>query len=245
MSDLPQTLKPQAADHAATLLQMVTNAVGGPAGAFFGMLIGKTIPNQLNERLLKYVARTRDELDTLGVRFEDLHGQLTELQVDVFSQGAAAAGRATSSERIAQIATVVAHGVTADQQAAADADRLLRLLEDLSEDDVIALCAFTESYRETPGWLDRHPRAAQIVARNPPGPTIQERAVFPSGLSPAEESETFMLDLQLSRLATMGLIKERPTPTSLGVTPKQPYELAPLGGFFLTKVGALPRAKAP
>lgn len=239
MSDLPDQLQPKPADYAATFLQVITGAVGGPAGAFFAAMIGHWIPGQLQERLVQYVAALSKAMKALGTDFEHMQQRMGSVEIDLFNLGAQVAGRSSSPERIEQVASVVARGLNEAETKAADADRLLRLLSDVSESDVAALCALAPTYSMATGWLARHPRAAAVYARHAPGVVRRHRSVADPDPTPDEIEAEVMIDFQLRRLEGLGLLARKPGNIPYGGKPPTPgpYQLTRLAAYVLDQLG--------
>jgi hypothetical protein len=153
--DVHPLLRPSAADHAATLLRGLSSAVDVAApgwGSVFGELIGSVIPNLRSERVEEYITRLGRELRALRAQVDDLIQKLGPEQIALFEDGARSAARATSHDRIARIARMVAAGMTSEEEEAARARELMALLDQLTEADLFYLDRFVPR-----GGLDPRP----------------------------------------------------------------------------------------
>lgn len=139
--DIHPTLRRNASDFAAMGLRALTSTVdqwlpGG--GSFFGELIAEVIPNTTSRRLLEYVTRLGRQLAALEARVDDL-GQLDTEQLALFEDGARSSVRATTPNRIERVARIVAHSWTKPDVDAERSRIILALLDQLSENDLLAL----------------------------------------------------------------------------------------------------------
>jgi hypothetical protein len=115
------------------------------AGGALGEILTAVIPGQRSDRIAIYLAR-------LGQRIEQLEQQ-SQLEIkasadkiDLIEEGAYQAARALSSERIDQIVEAVSAGLGADEVEVARRKRLLTLLGELDDDEVVLLNAFGRNY---------------------------------------------------------------------------------------------------
>jgi hypothetical protein len=236
MSDkkLPASLEPTASDRAVQGLQAITSAVDMAVpgvGSFFGALVGQIIPNQRNERLVEYCVRLGRRLqvaegavEDLRARLEALAANLTPEQLALFEDGAAAAVKATSEDRVDTIARIVAAGLTNDDAKAADQRRLLDLLNELSDEDVVVLCSYTHRYGRDPGWRELHKASLSPVAVH-----MQS--------SEGEMDQGTMRDIRKAKLVRLRVLEEKPSSNGRSTS----TDLTRIGRFVLRHLGLIER----
>ena len=84
-----------------------------------------------------------------------MEGWLTSVtKVDLFERGAEQAARAVSETRIGHIANVVARGLDGDEQAEIECRRVLQILAELDDDQLIMLAARLQ--KNSGEYLERH-----------------------------------------------------------------------------------------
>ncbi|MGY0555390.1 hypothetical protein ACW17M_19430 [Vreelandella sp. 2A-K22] len=115
--------------------------VGGPLAE----IIGNVIPGQRAGRVAKY-------LRALSARVEQLESTVQETlleypeKVDLIEEGGYQAARATSSKRIEMIVEAVSRGLTLDDADLVRRKRLLTILGELDEDELVLLNAHGRAY---------------------------------------------------------------------------------------------------
>lgn len=231
-ADIAPSLRANAGDHAASSLQALTSAVDllqPGAGSFFGALIGQVIPNQRVERLAEFATRLGRRLVVAEGAVENLHETYKKLaeslgvqQRALFEDGAYAASRATSNERLEAIANVVSEGLSADEVRASEQRRLLHLLSELTDEDVVALCQYTMKYRNNTEWRDRN--AAALAPR-----------FAALGGSQEQFDQKTLREIRNRHLLMLGVLVEKPS----GSSGSMRTELSPIGRFVLRQLGLL------
>ncbi|MEQ1783369.1 MAG: hypothetical protein ABMA14_18590, partial [Hyphomonadaceae bacterium] len=129
-----------ATDRGTALAKALAGAVP-VAGSFIAELLEQVIPNQRQDRFASYVG-------LLETRLADLEhslnaDELSPSQTALFEDGAHAAVRAITSERLRHIARIVAEGIAGDTLMAEDQRRFLVMLNSLFDEDIVALCSHT------------------------------------------------------------------------------------------------------
>lgn len=130
-------LVPNATDRIASLTKGVFGAapVVGPLAA---EIIGNIIPNQRADRIVRFVQKLDERVKHLEA--EALHQRTTDPQfVDIVEDAFVQAAKAVSDERLDHIANVVAHGIVAEELNHAQTKRMLWLLEQLNDAEIIML----------------------------------------------------------------------------------------------------------
>lgn len=231
-NDLVPSLRESAADKAVAGSQLVSSiidAVVPGAGGFFGLLVGQIIPNQRADRLAEFATRLSRRLhiaegavEHLNEQFEALARSLSAEQIALFEDGAIAAARATSQDRIEGVAKIVAEGLSADDVKAIDQRRLLNLISDLSDEDIVVLTSYSYALGRDQGWRTRHKQTLQPI-----------RAHMKSSAEDLDRST--LRDLRTNRLIALGVLQEKPSAGG-----KSTYrDLSPLGRIVLRQLGVL------
>lgn len=125
------------------------------AGGILAELVSVVIPNQRMDRLEDYVRRLNERLsaeDEAAAR-ERMSGPEA---IDLFEDGAAQAVRALSDERKAYIASIVATGLSGDERERLEAKRLLSLLREIDDDQVIILTSHLHRHWDDDEFHERH-----------------------------------------------------------------------------------------
>ena len=109
------------------------------AGGFFAELIGEKVLGQRSERVVDFVRRLQAEFFDLKAAVAALHS--SEDAADLALKGARLASEARSPERRERIARIVAGGMSANEQKASHASRMLRLADQLDDEQIAWLIA--------------------------------------------------------------------------------------------------------
>ncbi len=131
-------------------------------GSIVAEVVGQIIPEQRTERLEAYVRLLGDRLrtieqDDLDARFRDPEN------VDLFEEGAIQAARALSEERRVYIAALVGRGITGEENTRAEAKRLLSLLREIDDTQVIILASHLDKNCRDSDFMERHKAALEPV----------------------------------------------------------------------------------
>lgn len=131
------------------------------AGPLIGELISSIIPEQRIDRLVLYVRALEARLARIeGDKIMDT--LKSSPAVSLAEDGFRAAALSASPARTVQIAELVANGIAADEVAANRQRHLLRILEELNEEEVIWLMSFSRDIEQTdPGFRERN---AEVLA---------------------------------------------------------------------------------
>ena len=189
MSDeLDKTLR----DHVALVTKMAASLVplvGGP----FAELISETIPRLRQDRIVEYLRQLNERIETLE---QDLVKRLLadEERIDLVETGGHLAARATTSERISQIAEIVFRGLSAEETNFIRRKRLLALFGQIDDEEFLMLRAYGESNR---GF---NSNAWDAIDRPPP-------AVLGSSREEVDEEKLYEIGKQ--NLLQLGLLERR------------------------------------
>jgi hypothetical protein len=131
-------------DYAVAAAKGLAGLVPG-IGGIVGELIGAVIPNQRIDRIARFLGVLNEKLKILGD--EVLKAKLRHPNATVLLEDALLlAYRAQTEERLRQIAAVVVNGISPLQMQIFEARRMLALLDELVEPEVILLQAYGVSW---------------------------------------------------------------------------------------------------
>ncbi len=202
-------------------------------GGLLAEVAGQFIPQQRVERLEAYVRHLSarfDEMDESQLR-EQLHDPE---RIDLFEEGALQSVRALSPERQDYISKVVARGITGDEQTRIEAKRMLKLLREIDDDQIIILA----------GKLHRNERDNSFHVRHA---AIFDPPRVHLGSERSELDKEALFELARLELVRLGLLA--PTFKTLkkgdlpefdqktGMMKQQSRRLTPLGRLLLRHVG--------
>jgi hypothetical protein len=114
------------------------------AGPFLAELITAIIPNQRLDRVEAFLFLLAAELDRLGASPK----ATLEASIPLVEEGIAQATRAFTDERRQFLARCVAHGIAADELGKLQELKILRILGELGDDDLLLL----DANNERNGW---------------------------------------------------------------------------------------------
>ena len=212
-------------------------------------VIGEVAPSRMDR-----FARFMTKLDRKLKRLEEqrsLHTPLSGAKLGLFEDGARAAIRALSDERLDQLAYLVAEGLTASDIVASDNARLLDIVEQLSDDEVLYLFSFSQPGQD-PEWRVRHAelidpfeeaRAYNLYREEhpeaPPEPVEAAEARFFEN-----RRVQVMYDLRQKKLFSLGVVRqEQVHPTAAERTAGKiryyPVQLSALGEMVLSRLGLI------
>lgn len=133
--------KPELDDNRVDGVVSLAKGVVGAApfvGSLVSEVIGYVIPNQRIDRIAEFV-RLLDER-VKNIEKERLEQRFCQpLGIDLLEDALYLAARATSHERLEHIANVVAHGISAEEMNQAETKRMLWLLGQLNDQEVVIL----------------------------------------------------------------------------------------------------------
>jgi hypothetical protein len=146
-----------------------TDRIASSAKAIFGMvpvagsvlaeIVGEIIPNQRMDRLVKFVEKLGERVEHLE---EGVFGDRCKIPdcVNLIEDALFLASRAKSDERLDHIASIVANGISEDAQKRIQADKMLWILEKLSDVEVILLRGMlprtNEEYEADEEYQNKH-----------------------------------------------------------------------------------------
>ena len=145
-------LGPRVRDRTLALARAVGSMVP-IAGPLIAELITEAVPGQRLERAEDWLRHLTERL--AGVEEAVLRARLRKPEnVALFEEGMYQAARAFSEERRRQIAELVAGGIADDRRDQLESQRILRLLGELDDAEVIVLASYLQKNRED--YWERH-----------------------------------------------------------------------------------------
>jgi len=203
------------------------------AGSILAEIVTQFIPVQRMERLEEYCRRLEERLSRLEAG--DLNERMKDPErIDLFEEGAIQSARASSAERRAYIARIVAEGLTGDQQAAIDARRILKLLAEVDDDQIVILTSHLSRHLHDEKFYERHRSVLESVGAH-------------MGSDPDEVRRETMYELARADLVRLGLLQTQYRQVKKGEIPEfDPRTgtmkggrrtLSPLGHLLLVHLG--------
>lgn len=141
-------------DHVAATLRAVAAAVPFAGGAI-AEIVNYSIPNTRMHRVEDYLKWLAQRLNTLEE--ETLKARLASPEnVDLLEEGARQAARALSDERIERLARLVAEGISSAAIPYVESRRVLCLLEELDDLEVVVLSSFLHKNAHDAEFRTKH-----------------------------------------------------------------------------------------
>jgi hypothetical protein len=123
-------------------------------GSLLSEAVGLLIPNYRLERIEAFIRLLADRL--AYVEEAALRQKMTDGDALCFLElGIELAMRTASPVRREQIANIVVHGLTTDERAIIEDRRLLTLLNEIDDDQVVILMSYLKKYK-TKAFFDKH-----------------------------------------------------------------------------------------
>lgn len=207
-------------DRAAAIARVLAGSVP-IAGPFLAEVLTAVIPNQRLDRVEAFLLLLAKELEALSATERIIQPANSPL----IEEGLVQAGRAFSEERRTYLAKCVAHGVDANEMDKLNELRMLQMLGELRDDDLLLLDALSEQKDET-----------KLQALQPP--------VLRGNAPDEARAKGELLRASQRRLLAIGLLSTAPYADEqrkwkigrLGQREEQPYVSA-LGRIMLVRVG--------
>lgn len=224
-----------------TKLEVTAAVVKGSLGAIpvVGSLAAEVVGMLIPNRRLDRVEQLLEELSTrLGERDpEELRERFNGVEYgDLLEEGMIQAARAISEERIAHIAALLKNSLTDAELRHLQDKRLLQVLGELNDAEVVLLASYTMKARYDQQWQEQH----KAVLRAPPAYI---------GAPQEELDQATIHDQFKSNLTRLGLLRPKVRSWKKGELPEldqntgQPkvshFEITPLGRLLLRRIDLL------
>ncbi len=237
--DREDKLASQTADYVAAVARALVQAVPF-AGSLLVELVGIIIPNQRMDRVARFARYLEDRIARLEQ--DSVRSQLVDPEfTDLMEEGLRQAARAVSSDRLAQIAEIIAGSLSMSDITHAESKHLLRLLGELNDVEIIRLGSHQyTSYKPTRRDVEYREKHEEVLA-----------PARVSYVSPQKDKDTATLqqsyDQHLERLGLLSVRYAIDSRTKLpqfdphtGVQKVRGYELTSLGGLLCQHIGIQP-----
>lgn len=232
MTNEKPPLGPGPSDHLSSFIRMGTGSVPF-VGAALNELVTQVIPGVRIQRIEDYLRYLDQKL--AGLSEEEAKTRLqSRIALDVFEEGALLSIRALTVERQEQISTAVANGLLGDESELIEAKRVLQLLRELDDAQVIVLASKLLKFGGDSDFRDKHKNVLEPEMRH-------------MGSSREEIDRGIVKDIADQRLLSLGLIRHRFKPVKKGELPEfdpktgmmktSGTEITPLGKLLLRKIG--------
>lgn len=130
-------LRSESADHITTALKGGLGAIP-LVGSLMAEIVGNVIPNQRVDRLIQFVQLLQQRLTHLEA--DVLRQKLaSQASIDLLEDAFLLASRATSKERLENISDVLANGLIPEELNHAESKRMLWLLGQLNDQEIVIL----------------------------------------------------------------------------------------------------------
>jgi hypothetical protein len=203
------------------------------AGSLIAEVAGLILPNQRLDRLEAYVRKLDERLRELSK--EDLIARMEDRErLDLFEEGGVQAWRALTPERMDYIAKVVAEGIAGDDLAKIEAKRILGLLRQIDDDQIVILISYLYRYQRDEEFYAKHERILKPVAAH-------------MGSSREELDADAMFKLARAQLIQLGLLKNQFKKPAKGALPEfdddtgtmkvSSRSVTPTGRLLLRRIG--------
>lgn len=162
------------------------------AGPALTELISVVIPNQRMDRFADFMRRLNRRVEALEAIIDERDGPQTQ-KIALIETGAEQSTRAQSTQRIERIASLVERGITQSEQEALELHRILRILPQIDDQELLVLICFGGSgeQRES-AWSALH---------------LPDRLGYGASDELRRKHQLFVLGLK--RLTDMGLLDSK------------------------------------
>jgi len=211
-----EALGNQRLDYLVTALKGVASAV--PFGSLVVETVTSVIPRQRMDRVADMIGRLGAKLDEVEADVKDVKERFSSPEfIDLFEEGVLQAGKALSEERRQHIANILFHGLTDEDLNHARVKKLLFLLNDLADPEIVWLTyvnlAMDESQEQ---FYQVHEKVLAVV-----------EAVIGSDRGTLDEAA--LQESYKNRLVQLGLASERMASAN---------DVTPLGRMLLRYIDA-------
>lgn len=203
-------------------------------GPTLAELVSQFIPNQRIERIESYLRLLDKKLSTLSEQ-EQRDRTLTADAAELIEEGGFQAARAITDTRREQLASVVAFGLKGDEAERIEAKRILSLLREIDDDQIVFLCSHLRRYYQDEAFMKANDK-------------LLYRGMAHTGLTQDEMDQSAIHELAKQQLVTLGLVRPtyhsaiygRDTPEfdeKTGTLKSSGQEITPLGRLVLRRLG--------
>lgn len=151
-------------DYLVTTLKGVVGTV--PFGGLVAEAVGATIPQQRVDRIADVLKRVATKVDDIQLAVETMNARFHSPEfTDVLEEALVQAGRAMSDERREHLANILANGLSEPELNHGRLKKLLSLLQDLADEEIIILTYSNLANRPNKtAFFNRHENVLRDVA---------------------------------------------------------------------------------
>jgi len=218
------TMSNQFPDYVASFIKATIGEVP-IVGSLISEIICNIIPNQRLDRIRSFLQKLAEHLSKLEIDFQTKLRQLNN--IDIFEDGCWQAIRAVSEQRMEYIANLVIAGITAEQGEHMRYKKLLFILNDLNDIEILLLYAYGKSMFGDNSLFEKHPEI------RPPMATMQS--------SPEEFEAANIHEAYKKTLVDWGLLRETYRTPRKGELPEWDKKTGKMksSGLQITALGRL------
>jgi hypothetical protein len=151
LNDLP--LGDNIGDRTASLVKGGIGALPF-VGSILAEIVSQFIPNQRLERIENYLRALNEKISQ--VENVDQLGLTQPENIDLIEDGGFQAARALSPERLRHIVSIVSEGLAGDERQRLESKRLLRILGEIDDEQLIILSGELLKNRHDPDFGEHH-----------------------------------------------------------------------------------------
>ncbi len=222
--------KDKLGDDRTDMLASLTKGVLGAVpviGPIAAEIVGVVIPEQRLDRIKRFLVELEKRVK--DVEQQELRAKCSKEEfVDLLEDGFWQAARALSKDRLEHIASIIANGLKDEDVEYIKYKKLLSLLEQLNDNEVLFLIMYGKNEYGDQGFMDEHPEILKPIPIH--------------SMSPDDEIEQKQIqDSYKSKLAGLGLIKPRFKKPKKGELPEFDIKtgMVKASGYELTTLGRM------
>lgn len=223
----------KSADYVATALRAVTSSVP-IVGPLLSELAGVVVPNQRLERIAKFAEELDRRLRALEATYGITDRLGNEHFADLLEEGVRQAARSLSDDRRQYLAALIVNGLSAQDIEYSESRHLLRMLNELSDVEIIWLRSYwdgTWEFSEQHQNVLARPEASMASPRNE-----QDHAARKTALQDSYKEHLCRLGL-LERRYRVDIRTKQPKFDQDGVQEVDGYSVTLLGHLLLRQIG--------
>jgi hypothetical protein len=230
-AEKPPSLGAGGGDRTAAVIRSVISNIP-IVGQALAEVITELVPNQRIERVETYLHYLSEEIEALKISDVDATMKRPE-NVDLIEDGAYQAVRATTDERKRYLALAVAQGIGADEQNKLNEKRILALLGDLDDGDILLLDAFAANAafgnQGHEKFKNLRPEQPTINARE--AATVERWGLYQASIARLERLSLLHKHVRLDNKTKL------PEFDTFTGEPKGNYRITQLGLLVLKRIG--------
>lgn len=215
------------ADNQNDNITKIVNAAGGAVpfvGAGFAQMINHFIPNQKTERVAKTLALTAAGIVTTGKNLEWVKNQLENhsVKLALLERGIESCAKTVEENHLIHISKVVVKGLTSERAEELQLVRILRLLEQLDESQLLTLFYYENCHRY---------HLSNLIE------ALGRRTIYPNHSDEEAIRSNDMFEIGQRELIGLGLLVEKDTFPQLAARQRLERFGSPRSSIRITSAG--------